>query len=66
VYEEPELSGKFIIDGGGGIVLPLIGSVSLKGLTIAEAQKLIQDRLADGVLVQPAVNLRLTEYRPYS
>jgi protein involved in polysaccharide export with SLBB domain len=22
VYEEPELSGKFIIDGGGGIVLP--------------------------------------------
>jgi len=64
VYEEPELSGKFIVDGGGGIVLPLIGSVSLKGLTIAEAQTLIQNRLADGVLVQPAVNLRLTEYRP--
>jgi polysaccharide export outer membrane protein len=64
VYEEPQLSGKFIVDGGGGIVLPLIGSVGLKGLTIAEAQRLIQDRLADGVMVQPAVNLRLIEYRP--
>ena len=38
--------------------------VSLTGLTLAEAQKLIQDRFADGVLVQPAVSVRITEYRP--
>ena len=56
--------GDFIIDGGGGILLPLAGSVSLKGLTLAEAQQLIQDRFADGVLVQPAVSVRITEYRP--
>jgi len=64
VYDQPQLSGQFIVDGGGGILLPLAGGVSLSGLTLAEAQKLIQDRFADGVLVQPAVSVRITEYRP--
>jgi polysaccharide export outer membrane protein len=64
VFDQPQLSGEFIIDGGGGILLPLAGGVSLKGLTLADAQKLIQDRFADGVLVQPAVSVRITEYRP--
>ena len=64
VYDQPQLSGQFIVDGGGGVLLPLAGGVSLSGLTLAEAQKLIQDRFADGVLVQPAVSVRITEYRP--
>jgi polysaccharide biosynthesis/export protein len=64
VYDQPQLSGQFIIDGGGGILLPLAGGVSLSGLTLAEAQQLIQDRFADGVLVQPAVSVRITDYRP--
>ena len=64
VFDQPQLSGEFIIDGGGGILLPLAGSVSLTGLTLADAQKLIQERFADGVLVQPAVSVRITEYRP--
>ena len=64
VYDQPQLSGQFIVDGGGGILLPLAGSVSLSGLTLAEAQQLIQDRFADGVLVQPGVSVRITDYRP--
>jgi len=64
VFDQPQLSGEFIIDGGGGILLPLAGSVSLKGLTLAEAQQLIQERFADGVLVQPAVSVRITKHRP--
>jgi polysaccharide export outer membrane protein len=64
VYEQAQLSGEFIIDGGGGILLPLAGPVTLSGLTLSEAQKLIQDRFADGVLVQPAVSVRITDYRP--
>ena len=64
VYDQPQLSGQFIIDGGGGILLPLAGAVSLSGLTLAEAQQLIQDRFADGVLIQPAVSVRITDYRP--
>ena len=64
VYDQPQLSGQFIVDGGGGILLPLAGGVSLSGLTLAEAQQLIQERFADGILVQPAVSVRITDYRP--
>ena len=57
VFDQPQLSGDFIIDGGGGILLPIVGSISLGGLTLAEAQQLIQKRFADGVLVEPAVSV---------
>src|SRR5262245_27523821 len=46
VYDQPQLSGEFFIDGGGGILLPLAGAVSLSGLTLAQAQQLIQERFA--------------------
>jgi polysaccharide biosynthesis/export protein len=64
VFDQPQLSGDFIIDGDGAVLLPLAGSVSLTGLTLADAQQLIQERFADGVLVQPAVSVRIKEYRP--
>ena len=64
VYDQPQLSGDFIVDGGGGVLLPLAGPVNLSGLTLAEAQKQIQDRFADGVLVQPGISIRVKEYRP--
>lgn len=64
VLDQPQLSGKFVIDGGGSALLPLAGSVSLKGLTLVEAQQAIQQRFADGVLVQPGVSVRLAEFRP--
>ena len=64
VVDQKELSGEFIVDGGGSVLLPLAGSASVIGLTLTEAQQLIQERFADGVLVQPAVSVRITEYRP--
>jgi protein involved in polysaccharide export with SLBB domain len=64
VYDQPQLSGEFIVDGGGGILLPVAGGVTLSGLTLAEAQKLIEERFADGVLLQPSVSLRIKEHRP--
>ena len=64
VYDQPQLSGDFIIDGGGGLLLPLAGPVSLSGRTLAEAQELIQDKFADGILVKPGVSVRIKEYRP--
>jgi len=64
VLDQPQLSGDFVIDGGGDILLPVAGSVSLSGLTLAQAQKAIQDRFAEGVLVQPAVSVRITKHRP--
>lgn len=64
VYDQPQLSGEFIVDGGGGILLPVAGAVDLAGLTLAEAQKIIEDRFADGVLLKPSVSIRIKEHRP--
>ena len=64
VFDEPQLSGDFFVDGGGEVLLPLAGSVRVSGLTLAEAQELIRKQFAKGVLVQPAVSLRMKEHRP--
>ena len=64
VFDEPQLSGDFIIDGGGEVLLPLAGSVRIIGLTLAGARELIQKQFADGVLVRPAVSVRIKEFRP--
>ena len=64
VFGQEQLSGDFIVDGTGEILLPLAGSVRVAGLTVGAAQQLIQERFADGVLVQPSVSVRIPEYRP--
>ena len=64
VFDEPQLSGDFFIDGGGEVLLPVAGTVKISGLTLAEAQELIQKQFADGVLVRPAVSVRIKEFRP--
>jgi polysaccharide export outer membrane protein len=64
VFDQEQLSGDFVLDGAGKVLLPIIGTVNLSGLTLAEAQQKIQNDLADGVLVKPTVSLRMEEYRP--
>ena len=59
-----QLSGDFYVDGGGEVLLPLAGSVKISGLTLPEAQELIQKKFAEGVLVRPAVSVRIKQYRP--
>jgi polysaccharide export outer membrane protein len=66
VFGQPELSGDIIVDGAGNILLPFIGAIEVKDLTVLDCQKLIHDRLADGVLRDPSVNVRISELRPLS
>ena len=65
VYGEDRLSGEFAVTTTGQISFPLIGNLNVAGLTLAEAQKLIHDRLADGYLKDPRVTAEFTTYRPY-
>src|SRR5262249_47568763 len=64
VFDQAQLSGDFVISVDGQVLLPLAGSVTVAGLKLGEAQQRIQDRFADGILVQPTVSIRVTEYRP--
>ncbi|WP_404379142.1 polysaccharide biosynthesis/export family protein [Caenispirillum salinarum] len=65
VFDEPDLSGTFSVDGGGRLALPLIGEVRVGGLTLEEAEARIVARLADGYLKHPRVALEVANYRPF-
>jgi polysaccharide export outer membrane protein len=64
VFNQPELSGDVVIDDVGNIILPFLEPIAVKDLTIIECQRLIRARLADGILQQPTVSVRISELRP--
>jgi polysaccharide export outer membrane protein len=63
VYNVPELGTKSRVGNSGDVYLPLIDYVHLAGLTIEEAQGLIEKKLSDGGFVKnPHVTLFVNEY----
>lgn len=64
VFGQADLSGDVTIDGDGNILLPFIGAIEVKDRTTFQCQKLIRDRLADGIFNQPTVSVRISELRP--
>jgi len=65
VFEEPDLSGDFEVDGLGTISLPLIGEVKVGNLTLREAEKTIETRFLAGYLKRPQVSIDVLNYRPF-
>ncbi len=62
VYNVPELATKARVNNSGDLYLPLIDYVHVEGLTIEEAQNLIQKRLEDGGFVRsPHVTIFVDE-----
>jgi len=64
VFQSPELSLETRIPESGVVSYPLLGSVTLGGLTVSQAEK----RLADGLLTgkflkQPQVSILVTQLR---
>lgn len=65
VFGQPDLNGDYVVDGGGSVQLPLIGSVKAAGLTVAEFQKQVATKFGDGYLVNPNVEVDVVNYRPF-
>ena len=62
VYNVPELNTKGRLGNNGDVYLPLIDYVHLAGLTVEEAQALIEKRLSDGGFVKnPHVTLNVDQ-----
>ena len=64
VYEQPDLSTKARVDSSGEITVPLIGNVSIGGLSENEAVKKITALLEKDYLVNPHVSIFIQEYHP--
>ena len=64
VYGNPDLATDARVGEDGGITFPLIGAVKASGQTPSMVEKDIATRLAKGgFIVDPNVNLTITQYR---
>jgi len=65
VFNQPDLSGDFQLDGDGRFSMPLIGSVVAAGLTPAELESLLVSRYKPDYLVNPRIFIQVTNARVY-
>lgn len=64
VFQNPDLTIETRVSENGSITYPLIGSVDLRGLSIATAEKKIADALQQGGFIQqPQVNISMVQIR---
>ncbi len=63
VADQPKLSGTFTLGADGRYVQPVVGTVALGGLTLAQANAQLAASLK-GILVRPQVTVSLTTRRP--
>ena len=57
IYNEPQLTGDYLVSSDGKISLPLIGDVDVGGKTMAEAAAGIEQALSHGFLHNPRVSM---------
>ena len=63
VFGEDDLTIESKVGGDGTINFPLLGTVSLAGKNVSEAQDFLRSRLAEGYVRSPRVTLQMVRYR---
>jgi polysaccharide export outer membrane protein len=64
VYNEPELTGLFVVGAQGAIAYPLVGSIQAGGLTVEEFTGALRTAL-QVYMRQPNVSVEVANYRPF-
>jgi protein involved in polysaccharide export with SLBB domain len=65
VFGQDGLSNSYLVDASGHIAMPLIGSVSARGLTTDGLSSRIAERLRQGFVREPHVAVEVEAYRPF-
>jgi polysaccharide export outer membrane protein len=65
VFNEPDLTGDFTVSDQGSIALPLIGNVTVGGMTVRDAEVLVTQKYGTNYLVNPRVSIEVLNYRPF-
>ena len=65
VFGQDALSNSYAVDGSGHISLPLVGLVPVNGMTTADIQHAIENRLRNGFVRDPKVSAEIEAYRPF-
>jgi len=62
VFQEPDLDRELRVSQDFTIVVPLIGVVNIKDRTVREAELLVTDLYERDYLINPQINITVTEY----
>ena len=65
VFGQDGISNAYIVDAGGHVNLPLIGSVPARGATTQQLSARIAERLKHGYVREPHVTVEVETYRPF-
>lgn len=66
VFNQPNISNEYVVDGGGVVALPLIGPTKGGDQTTRELEQAIAKELTRrGFLNNPSVSVQVVEFRPY-
>ncbi|MFH2059626.1 MAG: polysaccharide biosynthesis/export family protein [Pseudomonadota bacterium] len=63
VYENEDLSTTVRVSADSTIRVPLVGEISVKDLTVSQVSSKIEKLFADGYLVNPQVDVFISEHR---
>jgi polysaccharide biosynthesis/export protein len=63
VWDHEDLDRSVEVSEEGAFTFPFIGKVKVSKMTTFKIEKLLEDKLADGYLVAPQVNISMAEYR---
>ena len=63
VYEHPDLTAELRLGADGNITFPLIGELSISGLSTLEIEKLLVRKLEDGYIRKAHVTVFIREYK---
>jgi protein involved in polysaccharide export with SLBB domain len=65
VFGEEELSTEVTLSDAGTISYPFLGEIKVLDITIGELSTFITQKLANGYLVNPSVNVQVIGYREF-
>ncbi|MDP9057270.1 MAG: polysaccharide export protein [Pseudomonadota bacterium] len=65
VFNEPQLSGEYVVGADGALPLPLIGDIPVLGSTTVDVAAAATQLFAQGMLRNPRVSVEVENYRPF-
>ena len=65
VFNQPDLTGEYTLDGNGRFTMHLIGKVNAAGLTPTALEALLISKLKPDYLVNPRVSVKMENFRPF-
>jgi polysaccharide export outer membrane protein len=65
VFGQDGITGSYLVDAGGNVSMPLIGSVLARSYTTAQLSAMIVQRLKQGYVRETHVSVAVESYRPF-